>query len=193
MSLTLLAASAAIIGLADDPMADARAHVIGTSPPVAGLSVGNVGDLWRTIAVYSFADVSRPLADGRFPRLWIARHSVGNSQGQVDVSWTDSRTCPALMGVLAWMGRLQPPRIEPDGLLMLPEDAEGQPGPLPPSPDGGRASYTIWGTGRDANNEVVTVAFEGQSQLIADFGDAALLRLQPCWREEAPDSLKALR
>lgn len=184
----MIATVAAIfLGLADPSLPQEGVQtpiLLGGQQAFAGLSYGSNGTAVST-DFFSVTDFRHPVGFSRYPRFYVARRVI-RIQGEDHVTWADSDACPALKGVLSWLDQIQPGEIAVPGMSTpLPEEAIGRPGPTVRM-DGGRRRYTIWSIGWDANGDLVTLSASGSSQLLADFGDAATRRLDPCWTADQP-------
>lgn len=169
------------------PLEEVRQRLLADTPPAAAFWRGDGTDS-GIVVFHRITNVAEPLGDFRYPAIWFARREFNNASGAPSTTYADSRNCPAIIGVLAWMERLDPPSVRFPGLLgVLPQGAGGPPLPHPPDPHDGRNHYTVWGRGFDANSQAVDVTFSGSTDLIAGFGDAALERLEPCWEAEPPE------
>ncbi len=166
---------------------DIKRQLLADTPSTVAFWRGD-GSTSGVIVFHAVSDVSRPTEGLQSPVIWFARRVFQGSDDSLSTTYADSRDCPAIIGVLAWMERLDPPPVRFPGLLgVLPPGVEGPPLPRPPDPHAGRAGYTIWGRGFDANTQAVDISFTGATDLIADFGDAAVERLEPCWSPEPPE------
>ena len=92
-----------------------------------------------------------------------------------EIEWADSVTCPALTQVLAELRDVPPPRIDVPGF-------PGQPG-------GATEAITLDGvTYRLAYSELLSFSASADSPL-SRWTEAALQRLESCWRSEVPSDV----
>ena len=136
-----------------------------------------------TVDIYSRLDLERPTAPQRFERLFFARLSRP-AEGVAAELWSDSRTCPALIGVLASAQDLFAPRFEFGPLHGAPPQGAGVRYALPAPPDG--QPVTVRGRARQADGTSAEMSVTSSSGLIAEFGRYATDQLAECWKAEKP-------
>lgn len=106
--------------------------------------------------------------------VWRARRKVMNPFGRLTVMTTDAAACPAMMSVLAKLDDLSVK------LSVLPRP--WKPGTMPPpmAVDGTEFTIRLLRTNQDA---YVTVS--SNVGAVADWAEASMKQLEPCWRSAA--------
>lgn len=131
-----------------------------------------------TVEVFTFFDKSRPYPDGRPSAYWVLRKLHQQRRAPADVQWSDSRSCPLIVGVLGRLSSLATPPIAVAGVHPF------DPLPTPPPGDTGAS---VWSKdSRQPDGASAQVRVNAGGGLIAAFVSDALRSLQPCWRDAPP-------
>ena len=144
------------------------------APPTAGFTRFTAEmEPSDTVTFYSLAD-----RDGGVVRVWWAARLAPKGEPGATGRWADSRSCPAVEGVLRAMTGLAPGALTIAGLRA--------PGAQPRYlADGER--YTAWSqAGQQADGSPISVTLSSTGGDLAAWGAASLAALEPCWRSEAP-------
>jgi hypothetical protein len=146
-------------------------------------SVEMGGGSWDLISVFS-QPFGRALAlEPDAPRRWVARRQSGRgSEFSTHVRWADSRTCPALEGVLWSLSRLEIASIDIPGITP-PKPLVGV-APVPLTADG--PVFAVWGAGLQPSGAPMTVSASGVGGELNAWGRFAERALAECWSEEQP-------
>jgi hypothetical protein len=102
--------------------------------------------------------------------FWLRRTIVRGGAQHEEVSWTDTRTCPAASSTLASMRNIPVPKFAPIG------SSEGPPIVL----DG--IGYSL----RTYSDQGELTAKTNVGTPLASWIELALKTLEPCWRRSAP-------
>ncbi|NEX94133.1 hypothetical protein [Caulobacter sp. 17J65-9] len=167
LALMLLALSAA-----PDPLADETLVRFSRDPVLRRTSVE--------------VSVGRIAGDPREPaRYWLRRTERDGARGRTPsetFTWTDTQRCPAALAVLREAAALETPRPMISGLV----EPEG--GYLPVVADGALYALTIEGAYDGQIGPTLTVA-TGPATPLADWVEASLATLEPCWSSRRPDGV----
>lgn len=153
--------------------------------PTAGYETVHAldGD-WQRVQIFAAPNLGVRLPDGRPWIEFAARRVSGERDESGAITWTSSRTCPALRNTLVWLTTLVAPRIEIGGITPSEADPEGR-RPISIVADG--LVTTVWGRGTQPDYTAFTrVEISRNGGLIAEFGRAASANLEPCWHSQEP-------
>lgn len=182
----ILAMLAFVVGPAfagDDP--SYRTQAFNRVQPTAGFETeGALNREWDGVALYAVADPSVRMPTGFRWTEYVARREHRLENGTNEVTWANSKDCPALRNVVVWLTELAAPRIEVPGIAFGGPATESR-RPRVVVADG--LSVTVWGRGTQADNVAGTyVEMRSNGGAIAEFGAAALAGLRSCWRTQQP-------
>ncbi len=140
------------------------------------------GNEIETVSVY-FEPFRLPSAwDGSTAPLWVARRAAWPQGAEGVVNWTDSRSCPALEGVLWTLNNLPPPELEIRG-LERPTPSAGVPPTLMSS---GPTEVTVGGGARQFSRHPGSIQWTAVAGSAGAWGEAAKAALRECWRDHPP-------
>ena len=178
-------ANAAAADVPDAVIEQAQADTFAGRRAAAFYSVETGGGSWELISIFS-QPFGRSLAlEPEAPRRWIARRQSGRGlEFSTHTRWADSNACPAMVGVLWSLGRLEIASIDVPGISTPVSSADIQPLPLPT--DG--PVFSIWGAGRQASGAPMTISASGIGGELDAWGRLAEHELAECWSEERPNS-----
>ncbi|WP_294285393.1 hypothetical protein [uncultured Sphingomonas sp.] len=110
--------------------------------------------------------------------VWRARRKVMNPLGRLTVTTTDAVACPAMMSVLAELADV------PVTLSVLPPPAKFDPR-LPPPPPLVAVDGTTFTLRLLSNAQGARVSVSSSVGALADWAEASMKQLEPCWRPAA--------
>lgn len=114
------------------------------------------------------------------PRAWHARRKTMKPSGQLIIAALDEATCPALIPVLMALDRI----TVSVSIIAPPAPSNAAPAPVPMA-DGTQYSLRVLSAGqRDQSRATVTVA--SSNGPVANWAEAELSKLDPCWRRVSP-------
>jgi hypothetical protein len=135
---------------------------------LAGFAIDSRNGRWA-VEIYS----GEPTADGL--RSFTARRSLWATSGPEQMSWADSRTCPALMDVVISLNEQQPVTVR---LPLTPRT----PLSVIPDPPIDGSGYWIWGRARQTDGGLASTVTSTNSGEIARWVAAATRYLEGCWQ-----------
>ena len=153
-----------------------RSVQFGGLGPTAGFTASpSEGDVWRMVGFY--VQAARAKGEAEVTLWWVARLVIMDGDRR-QIRWADSRACPALVDALGRMMRISPAGFTVSGMQ-----------PYAPIPaylaDG--VVYTVWSnSGVQPDGSPVDVTMTGNGGGLAEWGEATLRALEPCWSDDAP-------
>ncbi|MFT4955867.1 MAG: hypothetical protein ACI8U3_002266 [Brevundimonas sp.] len=133
-------------------------------------------DIDEEAAGYSFYQLSRT-GDGQ--TNWIVRREFLLGRSENAISWADMSECPQVFGLIDWMERIQIPSIRFSRFQpVAPQGANL----TPPIPALHRDLIVLWGRSRQGDHEYVEVTIESRGGVLANWSEALVNDLAPCWK-----------
>lgn len=152
-----------------------------TGAKIASITSADRDGAW-IIDIFSGVDLARPERPGRYPPLYSARFRRGLDYGRD--RWTNTNTCPALVGVISALDGVFAPRFNPGHPFGMPPEEGRVPASTPPPLHATR--YTIEGRAIQADGSVAQMSISSGAGTIAAFGKMAETRLAHCWPDPPP-------
>lgn len=146
-------------------------------------SVETGGGSWELISIFSQPFGRAIVFEPDAPRRWVARRQSGRgSEFSAHTRWADSKSCPALAGVLWSLSRLEIASIDVPGITPLRPSAGVEPLPLPV--DG--PVFSLWGSGMQPSGAPMSISATGIGGELDTWGRSAERELSGCWSEQEP-------
>lgn len=176
-------ANAALAEVPEVVIKQAQLETFAGRRAAAFYSVEMGGGSWVLISIFS-QPFGRAIAfEAEAPRRWVARRQSGRgSEFSMHTRWADSSSCPALVGVLWSLSRLEMGSLDVPGITPLMPSAGVQPVPLPA--DG--PVISLWGVGMQPSGAPITISASGIGGELDAWGRLAEQELAECWSEEQP-------
>jgi hypothetical protein len=122
-----------------------------------------------------------PLQNAQRERIFLFVRSVGHGDN-IQISWADTKTCPAAMWVVEEAINVPPPRIHVPGVKDPTAGKE-----LTLTMDG--VAYSLSSGARYGSGISSTIRMTSNwGTPLANWVDESLRRLQPCWKNAPPQS-----
>jgi len=125
---------------------------------------------------------------------WTIRYSIGTARGTPEIRWADSRSCPAMRGVLIALGQLPLAtgvgEVPDDTTPPLPSSRRPLPPPPPPPPSPDGTDYTLQGHFQQPDRSSADVTLRTTYGPLANWAENVAPALQACWRDVPPADLE---
>lgn len=187
--LTLLAVVSSLVAsetsaqVSDEVVAEARRQTFGERR--ADLIYANEQDqgVWVLTSIFS-QPFDLPASVSRTPTpRWVARRQTGRlEEFSGEMTWADSRTCPALHGALWTLERLPLGNIDVAGVT-------------PVRPSSGVASVmlpthgpvvTVWAAGSQGDGAPINIRATAFGGPLVEWFERSEMDLESCWSAEPP-------